>query len=245
MNDAIVVRACRVISYTNTVRRCSSDEGCSTAWSGPGVPPSGRSRWMWVTFPSPLMGSNRRSRFRLRSPPKGPRATADRRACEAGVEFRPNYSVESYLSQDDRITGIHGKDMRTRTVSEEQAQITIDADGRNALLARTVGTSSYVEAGVLACCTSASLSGWYRNSGSGCQPDRASSVTTEPPTFRTSFENHSAPGGRWSEMRGATRTRSSRSGSVTRSGTPNCSAMLSTRVCPERVRSRKPSPVTR
>ena len=51
MNDAIVVRACRVISYTNTVRRCSSDEGCSTAWSGPGVPPSGRSRWMWVTSP--------------------------------------------------------------------------------------------------------------------------------------------------------------------------------------------------
>jgi flavin-dependent dehydrogenase len=80
-------------------------------------------------------------------------------ASEAGVEFRPNYSVERYLAEDDRITGIRGNDTRTRSAGEEHACITIGADGRNSLLAHTVLAASYADAGALAC--------WYFSYWSG------------------------------------------------------------------------------
>ena len=80
-------------------------------------------------------------------------------AIEAGVEFRPNFLVESCLWDGDRVTGIRGRDHRQPTSSTEKAFITIGADGRNSTLARAVGALSYEETPTLTC--------WYFSYWSG------------------------------------------------------------------------------
>ena len=67
-------------------------------------------------------------------------------AIEAGAEFRPHFTVESLLGDGDRVEGIRGRDTRRRINITEKAGITIDADGRNSLLARAVRSPSYEEA---------------------------------------------------------------------------------------------------
>jgi flavin-dependent dehydrogenase len=64
-------------------------------------------------------------------------------ADEAGVEVRQRFSVEGYLSDDNRITGIRGRDARTGGVTHEHARVTVGADGRNSTLARTVRAVTY------------------------------------------------------------------------------------------------------
>ena len=64
-------------------------------------------------------------------------------AAEAGVEIRQRFSVEGYLSEGDRITGIRGRDATTGVTVTERASITVGADGRNSGLARAVRAPSY------------------------------------------------------------------------------------------------------
>jgi flavin-dependent dehydrogenase len=64
-------------------------------------------------------------------------------AAASGVEVRQRFSVEGYLSDDDRITGIRGRDAQTGRTSHERAPVTVGADGRNSALARTVRAPSY------------------------------------------------------------------------------------------------------
>jgi 2-polyprenyl-6-methoxyphenol hydroxylase-like FAD-dependent oxidoreductase len=59
-------------------------------------------------------------------------------AIEAGVEFRPGFSVEGYEQEGDRITGIRGVARDGGTSVVERARITIGADGRNSKLAQAV-----------------------------------------------------------------------------------------------------------
>ena len=73
-------------------------------------------------------------------------------AVEAGVEFRPNFLVESCLWEGDRVKGIRGRDHRKRISSTEEALITVGADGRNSTLSRVVGASAYEETPTLTCC---------------------------------------------------------------------------------------------
>jgi flavin-dependent dehydrogenase len=80
-------------------------------------------------------------------------------AIEAGVEFRPNFLVESCLWDGDRVKGIRGRDHRQHISIMEKALITIGADGRNSTLARLVGAPSYDETPALTC--------WYFSYWSG------------------------------------------------------------------------------
>lgn len=80
-------------------------------------------------------------------------------AIAAGAEFRQNFLVEEYLSEDGRITGIRGRDKGKQNSATEKARITIGADGRHSLLARTVGAAKYEEAPPLTC--------WYFSYWSG------------------------------------------------------------------------------
>lgn len=80
-------------------------------------------------------------------------------AIEAGAEFRPNFLVENCLWDDGRVTGIRGRDLRTRTTCTERALITIGADGIHSTLARAVGAPSYEDTPTLTC--------WYFSYWSG------------------------------------------------------------------------------
>jgi flavin-dependent dehydrogenase len=80
-------------------------------------------------------------------------------ALEAGVEFRPNFLVENLLWADDRVKGIHGRDIRQSTSYTEEAPITIAADGKNSAFARAVRAPSYEEVPPLTC--------WYFSYWSG------------------------------------------------------------------------------
>jgi 2-polyprenyl-6-methoxyphenol hydroxylase-like FAD-dependent oxidoreductase len=80
-------------------------------------------------------------------------------AIAAGAEFRQNFLVEEYLSEDDRITGIRGRDKEKHHSVTEKARITIGADGLHSLLARMVGAAKYEEVPPLTC--------WYFSYWSG------------------------------------------------------------------------------
>ena len=64
-------------------------------------------------------------------------------AVEAGVVLRDGFTVEEFLTDGDRITGIRGRDQRSGTVVSETATITIGADGRNSRLAQMVQAPIY------------------------------------------------------------------------------------------------------
>jgi flavin-dependent dehydrogenase len=48
-------------------------------------------------------------------------------ACESGAEFRPNYTVEGFLSEDGSIAGTRGRCRRSGRTSEDRARITVGA----------------------------------------------------------------------------------------------------------------------
>src|SRR5262249_58582596 len=85
-------------------------------------------------------------------------------AIEAGVEFRPNFLVESCLWDGDQVKGIRGRDTRQDISSTEKARITIGADGKHSALARAVGAPSYEESPALTC--------WYFSYWSGVVTER-------------------------------------------------------------------------
>ncbi len=72
-------------------------------------------------------------------------------AIEAGAELRQDFAVEEYLADDDRVTGIRGRDRSSGRRVSERAIITVGADGRNSLLARTVKATAYETMPTLAC----------------------------------------------------------------------------------------------
>ena len=79
-------------------------------------------------------------------------------AVEAGAELRTRFRVREFIAQGGRITGIRGRDPHGRTVAEH-AIVTVGADGRHSLLARTVEAAAYDETPPLAC--------WYFSYWSG------------------------------------------------------------------------------
>jgi flavin-dependent dehydrogenase len=84
-------------------------------------------------------------------------------AIAAGAELREGFSVEDFLSEDDRLMGIRGKSNRGGPVVTERALITIGADGRRSHLARAVRAQVYRSTPTLTC--------WYFSYWSGVPND--------------------------------------------------------------------------
>jgi 2-polyprenyl-6-methoxyphenol hydroxylase-like FAD-dependent oxidoreductase len=80
-------------------------------------------------------------------------------AVEAGAELRMGLSVEGFMTDGDRITGIRGRTERSTSLLEESASVVVGADGRHSQLARFVRAAEY-EA-----CPSATV--WYFSYFSG------------------------------------------------------------------------------
>jgi 2-polyprenyl-6-methoxyphenol hydroxylase-like FAD-dependent oxidoreductase len=65
-------------------------------------------------------------------------------AAESGVEVRESFVVEELTFQDDRVTGIRGREKNGKPITES-ARVVIGADGLNSLVGRAVGAESYHE----------------------------------------------------------------------------------------------------
>lgn len=64
-------------------------------------------------------------------------------AIEAGAEFRPGFSVEGFMMDGKRVTGIKGHTQNGGNAVIERGHIVVGADGRNSKLARTVQAETY------------------------------------------------------------------------------------------------------
>jgi 2-polyprenyl-6-methoxyphenol hydroxylase-like FAD-dependent oxidoreductase len=64
-------------------------------------------------------------------------------AIEAGVEFRPGFSVENFVMEGERLAGIQGRARIDGKAVIERARITVGADGRNSKLAQAVRAGVY------------------------------------------------------------------------------------------------------
>jgi flavin-dependent dehydrogenase len=84
-------------------------------------------------------------------------------AAEAGAEVREGFSVEEILFDDDRVTGIRGRDKSGATVVEH-ATVVIGADGVHSTVARHVQPAEYNVRPALTC--------WYYSYWSGLPQDR-------------------------------------------------------------------------
>ena len=71
-------------------------------------------------------------------------------AATAGAEVREGFTVEEVVVEDDRVCGIRGHDRGGATVTE-RADVVVGADGRNSIVARTVGPEQYHEQPPLLC----------------------------------------------------------------------------------------------
>ena len=80
-------------------------------------------------------------------------------AIEAGVELRESFAVEEYLMEEDCVVGVRGRDCSHGNRATEHAAITVGADGRGSLLARTVRAPEYEFVPTLMC--------WYFSYWSG------------------------------------------------------------------------------
>jgi flavin-dependent dehydrogenase len=72
-------------------------------------------------------------------------------AVAAGVQFREDFAVEEYVSDDERVVGIRGRDRTRGAPVTERATLTVGADGRGSRLARTVQAPEYEATPTLAC----------------------------------------------------------------------------------------------
>lgn len=61
----------------------------------------------------------------------------------AGAEVREGVQVEDLLFDDGRVVGIRGHEVRTGVRVEERARIVVGADGRNTLIGRKAGATTY------------------------------------------------------------------------------------------------------
>jgi flavin-dependent dehydrogenase len=64
-------------------------------------------------------------------------------AVEAGAELREEFTVEALSMEEDQVTGIRGRDRNSGTPVQEQAVVTVGADGRSSLVARRVHAPLY------------------------------------------------------------------------------------------------------
>lgn len=71
-------------------------------------------------------------------------------AVEANVEVREGFFVEEILRDDDRVTGVQGRQSGGRSV-KEQARLVIGADGMRSLVARSVRATTYQTKPSLTC----------------------------------------------------------------------------------------------
>jgi flavin-dependent dehydrogenase len=65
-------------------------------------------------------------------------------AAEAGTEIREDFTVDEVLVEDERVVGIKGHSKSAGAIIE-RADIVVGADGRNSLVADTVGAQKYNE----------------------------------------------------------------------------------------------------
>lgn len=84
-------------------------------------------------------------------------------AAESGAEVREGFSVEAILFDENRVTGIRGRDRSGASV-EEHATVVIGADGVHSTLARNVQPAEYNVRPSLTC--------WYYSYWSGLRQDR-------------------------------------------------------------------------
>jgi flavin-dependent dehydrogenase len=84
-------------------------------------------------------------------------------AIEAGAEFREQFAVDDYLSENGQVVGVMGKDLRGKSRTSERSRLTIGADGRNSRLARTVGAPTYDFVPALTCWYFSYWSGEFEN----------------------------------------------------------------------------------
>jgi flavin-dependent dehydrogenase len=78
-------------------------------------------------------------------------------AVEAGAELREGFAVQKIVGDGDRVEGIRGRN------GTERATLVIGADGRNSMLARTVGAEQTQSAPTLNC--------WYFSYWSGVEAE--------------------------------------------------------------------------
>ncbi|MCH7745764.1 MAG: NAD(P)/FAD-dependent oxidoreductase [Chloroflexi bacterium] len=71
-------------------------------------------------------------------------------AAEAGAELREGFSVQEFVMEGDRVTGIRGRTASGRTITEN-AHIVVGADGRHSPLARAVNAPVYNDTPSLSC----------------------------------------------------------------------------------------------
>jgi len=72
-------------------------------------------------------------------------------AIEAGAELRECFAIEKYLIEEDRVVGVRGRDCSRGGWATEHSAITVGADGRGSLLARTVRAADYEYVPTLMC----------------------------------------------------------------------------------------------
>jgi flavin-dependent dehydrogenase len=84
-------------------------------------------------------------------------------AVEAGVELRAGFAIDEYTGDENRVTGIRGRDRAGGARVTERAAITVGADGRGSRLARTVRAAEYEVTPTVAC--------WYFSYWSGVPSD--------------------------------------------------------------------------
>jgi flavin-dependent dehydrogenase len=83
-------------------------------------------------------------------------------AMEAGAELRERFQVDGFTAEDGQITGIRGRQQHSGTSILEKADITVGADGRNSMLAKTVQAPLYE--------ATPPLTFWYFSYWSGVEP---------------------------------------------------------------------------
>ena len=89
-------------------------------------------------------------------------------ATDARAELREGFSAEDFLFENNRLVGIRGRSKPGGHVVTEKAHITIGADGRRSLLARTVRAPVYQSTPSLTC--------WYFSYWSGVPNDGLETV---------------------------------------------------------------------
>jgi flavin-dependent dehydrogenase len=72
-------------------------------------------------------------------------------AIEAGAELREGCAIEEYLTEGNRVVGVRGRDCARGSLTMARATVTVGADGRSSLLARTVQAAEYEFTPTLTC----------------------------------------------------------------------------------------------
>lgn len=84
-------------------------------------------------------------------------------ACEAGAEFRDNFSVRDVVWEDGAVCGVRGATINGREIIV-RGKLVVGADGRNSTIARVVGAPILEDRGILARST---FSYWSNSSSVG------------------------------------------------------------------------------